>query len=741
MDRSLIAPVPATTRLSPLRWFVALLLGATLAAGSASAEDPLLLASTLWSSAQAVRTCDEVAIVLFSGGLATFDVSNPSAPALIERFDRCAEFWGWTCMEVAGGLVYAASAEGLQVYDFSDPTQPMQVGLCDEFSGGYDIRIEGHLAYIAGGYEGGLGIVDITDPAAPALLGRCHTPGGCFALALGPAGEYAYVADGMSGIAIVDVGDPLQPQHVSSIYNVVYPPFDIDAVDGYVYAIGCEGGKRAADPAGRRRVAGDSEWDPSGMSIHDISNPLEPEFRGRYDSDQGTNALSVRGGLAHIANANGTYSIVDVGNPVSPVLLSEIVTAGYATDLHLVSDRAYIAASRGCLLVLDVGAPTAPILVGRWWEANGSNHVSACNGLVCVADRNYGLHLVDASDPHGPIVASRVELPAGSWAVVTDGAYAYAAADADGIYVFDVSDPQAPALVAHVEISSIGLDFDGRYLYAVGWDEELWVVDVLDPLHPALLGSLTLPGPSWSISVQGGLGCLTTGGELCLVDLEDPCQPALRGIYDPDPYVHRVSFDGTYAYVSGGNDGLYVIDASDPELPVHVTELHFNGNTRGSCLAGDRLYLGANGLQVIDVSDPTNPQVVGSAYTRSTLHVCTFADLAFTADGGSLGIFRIGQLARGPEPGEAQAALGPELVSPSPVRGSAHVRLRLGREAHLSLELLDVRGRRVLHIHSGSVSTGESRFPWNTTGVPVGRYFLCARTPYARTIQPVVIVR
>ena len=133
---------------------------------------------------------------------------------------------GWMC-SVALALVVAvaAGAAGLKVYDFSDPTQPVLLGECDTPGNAYNLTLVGELAFIADGYEGGLQIVEISDPTDPQLLGGCATPGGCFAVAAND--KYAYSAEGMSGIAIIDITDPYNPQLESVVYDTYYPPWDI----------------------------------------------------------------------------------------------------------------------------------------------------------------------------------------------------------------------------------------------------------------------------------------------------------------------------------------------------------------------------------------------------------------------------------------------------------------------------------------------------------------------------------
>ena len=100
--------------------------------GLAGVQDPALASSTLWSDARAVRVIDDTAVMLFTRGMATFDVSNPTTPILLERFDQFDEPWACMALEVVGDLAYvAAGAAGLKVYSFSDPARPKLLGECD----------------------------------------------------------------------------------------------------------------------------------------------------------------------------------------------------------------------------------------------------------------------------------------------------------------------------------------------------------------------------------------------------------------------------------------------------------------------------------------------------------------------------------------------------------------------------------------------------------------------------------
>ena len=69
-------------------------------------------------------------------------------------------------------------------------------------------RKQGATRYVADGYSG-LRIINVTNPAAPSDAGFYDTPDTANGVAV--AGSYAYVADGSSGLRIINVTNPAVP--------------------------------------------------------------------------------------------------------------------------------------------------------------------------------------------------------------------------------------------------------------------------------------------------------------------------------------------------------------------------------------------------------------------------------------------------------------------------------------------------------------------------------------------------
>ena len=127
---------------------------------------------------------------------------------------------------------------------------------------------------------------------------------------------------------------------------------------------------------------------------------------------------------------------------------------------------------------------------------------------------------------------------------------------------------------------------------------------------------------------------------LVIVDISNPADPTLLGSYDTHGGAVDVvlSKDGTKAYVADKGDryvqgdGLVVVDISNPTKPTLLGSYDTAGHAYGVTLSSDgtKAYVAddQNGLVVVDISNPAHPTLLGSygtsGYTR---------DVALSNDG------------------------------------------------------------------------------------------------------------
>ena len=101
------------------------------------------------------------------------------------------------------------------------------------------------------------------------------------------------------------------------------------------------------------------------------------------------------------------------------------------------------------------------------------------------------------------------------------------------------------------------------------------------------------------------LACGTRG--LYIIDISDPTQPALAGIYDSDGVVNAVKIaiaNGmTLAYLADGNHGIKVIDCTDAANPMLLHYYPQSSYIYDLCLDSRFIYaVGTDGLAILQES-------------------------------------------------------------------------------------------------------------------------------------------
>ena len=287
--------------------------------------------------------------------------------------------------ETAGG--------GLSLFDFSDPCAPVEVGKAvlpmmrethtlavGRTNGRRYLAVdsmdpEDHTA-------GGIGFVDITDPQNPVWAGHLVLPGfkypdAYFFVSLSAfwLGDVLYVPMGFLGVAVVDVSDPTQPVHLSTI------PADT-LLTGSFHVIGTR-----------------AMLSNAGMSltrIYDVSDPLEPRplAGGEFE------ILDEEGGRPipyYFANMGGKYAlfarkgdgggpvVYDLSDPAEPAFVSHLhqeeAAGGYIFRHHN-----YLFQGEGDFGALyEFSNPTQPTEIGRFHLPGDLDTVTPVGNVAVVS--------------------------------------------------------------------------------------------------------------------------------------------------------------------------------------------------------------------------------------------------------------------------------------------------------------------------------------------------------------------
>jgi hypothetical protein len=269
---------------------------------------------------------------------------------------------------------------------------------------------------------------------------------------------------------------------------------------------------------------------------------------------------------------------------------------GYYRNLKVWQERAYVVDSRRGLVVLELGGERP---VTTWVQSRGGAaglHVEGSTAFVAAYED--GLQLFDLSDPDSPVLIGSTATAGSAWDVWAHDGFAYVADFNAGLTVVDVSPPAEPRVVTTVTWakryqSAEIVRGEGSFVYVAAADHGLVILDVSDP-HHSVVTSRHRPiriGAAEGLAVNDGLVYLAVGSQIELKvgqsDLE---------------------------FATTKENGLHVIDATDPLRPVLLGKISFLGWVEGVHLAGDTAYV-ANaftGVRAIDISDPSGPILVDS---------------------------------------------------------------------------------------------------------------------------------
>ncbi|MDP8240375.1 MAG: choice-of-anchor D domain-containing protein, partial [Candidatus Hatepunaea meridiana] len=161
-----------------------------------------------------------------------------------------------------------------------------------------------------------------------------------------------------------------------------------------------------------------------------------------------------------------------------------------------------------------------------------------------------------------------------------------------------------------------------------------------------LLGHYDTPGIANGVFISGDYAYIADGENgLGIVDVSDPENPNEVGRCDTPDFAYSVTTSGNYAFVADNNAGLRIIDISDPENPNEIGYYDTPGEARAVEVVNDYAFIanGWEGFRVIDISNLEEPQEVAVYDTPWTpWDVAISGELAYVADGtGGLRIIDI----------------------------------------------------------------------------------------------------
>jgi len=607
----------------------------------------------------------------YFAGFEIWDLSNIAAPVRLgggptEGLPRGGIF-------ANGNYVYVVTvADGVQVFDVTDPTNPVNTGNCplSATNFAWNSAKSGDLIFVPIG-NGGLKVVDVSDPSDPHIAGSHSYQ----ATGVWVAGGYAYTAVYNFGLRVLDISD------LSNITQTGYcqisgSPSRVQVKGNFAYV-----GNSTTDAGG-------------GINVVDVSTPSAPQLVTTYAGYAGY--ITVNGSVLSYTGMTFPCNILDISDPASPVFASSYKLPIFTSDLEVNGNYAYT--GNNGFRVFDITDKSHPVQVG-YDSTDGAIVRLAGDKAVFIRESmtaNNPVMVMDVSDPAQPGLIGQYMSPVMTNDLEVRDHYAFVACWWDGFRVVDFQDPANPVLVAHemgwfqgavpgVDFCYVqALDIEGDYIYLIDYwpftaedTRGLYILDISDPVNPVFVSRFT---------------------------------DFISGGYDIDVI-------GDVVYVADMNGGVEVIDVTDKQAPVARGYVSLPDGANAIKAVGNHAFVADyinGGVQAVNATDPDN-LVIDGYYAPSgcfALGVNVQGSDVFIADGaGGFQIYST-TLVTGIDPPDPPDGYSSNAY-PNPFTDRVRISIDKNADPGCGLSVYDASGRLVATLLSTQVSSGKVIYDWD----------------------------
>ena len=347
-------------------------------------------------------------VTVYQYGLRVWDISDIGAPQQVGSLP------GPDALDI-GMAVTCDTVVYTPTFDVISVAQPANPRLLGHISGpgGYGVGAVPALDYcLVAAYAKGLVAVDIRNPATPTIDTSAFGAGSVVDIDV--AGDRAYLASDLSGMAVLDVANPTQP---SLLGRLALPRTDVSC---------------------QSVVADDSfaflHWYqvPQFRSV-DVSDPTRPTLAGGADVTNPPEDMVLRDSFVYVAEQS-FFEVVNVARPREPVLVGSCVLSGDVWDLDVEDTMAYVTSN--VLTMVNIARPDSPRVVATW------NTMVAVDveDTIAYTIGSGAVWSVSVARPTQPYVLDTVGIPDWKSDVVVGESLLFAGGQT--LYVIDKRDPR-----------------------------------------------------------------------------------------------------------------------------------------------------------------------------------------------------------------------------------------------------------------------------------------------------------
>lgn len=365
----------------------------------------------------------------------------------------------------------------------------------------------------------------------------------------------------------------------------------------------------------------------NGLYAVDISNPTDLQILDFLEDYDGL-SVAISNGLVCTASQDDDLHFIDATDPTNLTHVKSIFDLDGLQRVTAHGDYFYAGANHQGVYSIDATDQTNPVLASVVDVSERVVNLAAAGEYLYTIGYDSHFCVWKLTDPGNPSLRSKSSnFPSNGWDLKVNGNLVYVLRNTFGTYsqsvltTINVTDPDHPFREAteygqgtgYALAMSEGLLFSGN-------TPTLQVYDTSVPSDPTRIGRFVSGLAAWDLEIHGNhLISLAADNILFSLDVTQPESTLPYAFNSTNGHAQDITFDGFYALVANGNEGLFIRNAASGGA---ISETDLPGFLHSVTLDGDLAYLAMDsaGLQIADVSSLSSPVLLDDINTSGHAH-------------------------------------------------------------------------------------------------------------------------
>ncbi|MBS4061331.1 MAG: T9SS type A sorting domain-containing protein [Bacteroidetes bacterium] len=383
------------------------------------------------------------------------------------------------------------------------------------------------------------------------------------------------------------------------------------------------------------------------LQIYDYSEPQQPQLKGELLLDDLAFAFAFDSNLVLVSGYKGLH-FVDITDIMHPVLLSTLPSTNWVRDVELHNNYAYISGYEGSIGIVDYSNPANPFMAGFVETNLSSQEMVIADDILWLTSTYDGFSAWDISAPLAPVHIVTNTDYGNITGIEVFGQYLYVASGSQGLIVFEISNLPTLNMITNFPAYSFNakLHRDGNLLALTNLFQGFNLFDLSNPAAPFSLSTFSSASPNRKVILNNGYAFHCNALDFNIFDVSNPQNIAQIANFELHDFTQYCEIRDNHLYANNASGSVMIFDVTNLQAPQKLKQIFLgDGHMVAHAKDGLLFYNIYNKLIISDVSTPSNPVVIDSLHSATTItHVLKQNNLLFVADYDTLRVFDISDI-------------------------------------------------------------------------------------------------